>query len=263
MCIAIYAEPGQQLTEEELRRGWSANPDGGGFAYFRPDGSIATYRSMQLEPFLRAYDMASSKYRNSEFAVHMRIATSGVVAKRNVHPFRQDRFTVWIHNGVLPTAPEGKRSDTAVFVEDYLPELGECWMDSPKLFDLVSEYCSGSKLVGLTGNPKAKSRAYIVNESSGFWSSGVWYSNRSCEPVARRDWQSALFPTEAEEADSSLCILCGGLWLYPGSVTFGETLLCSDCETCQSCAEDYLDCKCGTGSIKLYRLTEGQYLELS
>ena len=267
MCIAIYQEPGSILTEAELRRGWSANPDGGGFAYFRKDGSVATYRSMHKDAFLSAYERTVDRFPNSPFAVHMRIATSGTVSKRNCHPFRQNALTAWIHNGILPTLPVGKRSDTAVFVEDYLPQLGSLWMDNPALFEIVEEYCTGSKLVGLTAEPKAQERAYIVNEDSGFWQGKVWFSNTSCESIQSRFPNLvALAQSDApRQEDSELpnCLLCFSDSLSVESSQLGttEVLVCLDCLTCQGCKEDYLDCYCGS-SPKLYSLTEGQYQSL-
>ena len=260
MCVAIYCDAKHTLTEEELRRGWKANPDGGGFAYIATDGSLSIFRSMELANFLRAYDEASDRNPSSPFAVHMRIATSGTIAKRNCHPFRQDRATAWIHNGILPTKPIGKRSDTAVFVEDYLPQLGSVWMDNPYLTSIVEEYCVGSKLVGLTTNPKAEERAYIINESDGYWSGSAWYSNRSCE--ARSEATALSFWSQSEEQLAQLgCLLCESIQVV--AVDRDRPLICMDCSSCQGCGDDYEDCECFKASptLKLYGLTDGQYLE--
>lgn len=261
MCIAIYCGADHTLTESELRRGWSANPDGGGFAYVDRFGALTTYRTMELESYLSAYDEAKDRNPGSAFSVHMRIATSGTVSKRNVHPFRQDRATAWIHNGILPTRPIGKRSDTAVFVEDYLPQLGSLWMDNPYLVSIVEEYCAGSKLVGITTNPKAAERAYIINEADGFWSGSVWYSNRSCEAPSAK-YVSAWRIPSASGADD-VCLLCDSEQVVAYDARRG--LVCMDCLACQGCGEDFSDCDCDrntydAGSLRLFAMTDAEYV---
>lgn len=257
MCIAIYCPERHALTESELRTGWKANPDGGGFAYINRSGALATYRSMELDPFLRAYEEASERNPQSPFAVHMRIATSGTISKRNCHPFRQDRTTAWIHNGILPTSPTKKRSDTAVFVENYLPELGSLWMDNPYLTSIVEEYCAGSKLVGITTNPKASERAYIVNEKDGNWNGSAWYSNRSCE--ARSATYVSAWARPAESGAESACPLCDSIQLVAFDPRKSE--VCMDCLSCQGCGDDWDDCQCSaiTEAPRLFALTERQF----
>lgn len=262
MCVAIYCEERHVLTEAELRTGWDSNPDGGGFAYISRSGALSVFRTMDLGNFLRAYDEASDRNPQSPFAVHMRIATSGSIAKRNCHPFRQDGGTAWIHNGILPTKPIGKRSDTAVFVEDYLPQLGSLWMDNPYLVSIVEEYCSGSKLVGLTTNPKAQERAYIINEADGFWNGTAWYSNRSCE-VSRASvalFSGSAWSVPSESGSDDACLLCDSIQVVAYDPQQGR--ICMDCLTCQGCGEDYDDCQClrTKEAPQLFAMTEGQYL---
>lgn len=258
MCVAIYCEEQHSLTEDELRRGWANNPDGGGFAYVNRSGALSTFRTMDLGNFLRAYDEASERNPRSPFAVHMRIATSGTVSKRNCHPFRQDEATAWIHNGILPTRPTAKRSDTAIFVEDYLPQLGALWMDNPYLWSIVEEYCAGSKMVGLTTNPKAGERAYILNEADGYWAGSVWYSNRSCEARTESVLGSWTIPSEsgADEA----CLLCESIQVVAYDPQRGR--VCMDCLACQGCGEDWDNCECAGQKYepRLFALTDGKYL---
>lgn len=250
MCLAIYCEAGATCAESDLRTAHRANPDGAGFMYVNSGGALVLERFMQFDPFLKALDRATDQNPDSPFAIHFRWATHGTTTLDNVHPFRVDKHTALIHNGVLPVqmGKGGKRSDTAVFAEDYLPRLSPTWMDDPALFDMVEQYAAGSKLVVLTTNPAAKYAAYILNEDAGHWNTAndVWYSNGSYKPAAPkcaagtvtsadvRWWHEALKDEPVGYGD--VCEWCGEREVMDE--------VCFACEACQKCSLNVDKCDC-------------------
>jgi len=184
MCIAIYHDPGCPLSKDEFQNSWENNPDGGGFTYFNESGDLTIKKSMEMGKMYDEYEEAIENFGDSSpFAVHFRIATHGGVNIHNAHPFRADANTVVMHNGIIPVLMEkgDKRSDTRVFVEEYMSRLPKGWLDDEYLVDMVEEYIGSSKLIILTNDPKLKSFLYILNEEQGHWNEEKtkWYSNKS------------------------------------------------------------------------------------
>lgn len=268
MCIAIYCNVGHTLSETEIRTSWSNNPDGAGFAYVGMDGTLQTFRTMSLNAFVDEYQSVTGEHATrSDFVVHFRLATHGTTDVDNVHPFYQDEQTLVVHNGILstPTLGDG-RSDTATFVQDYLPKLGATWMDVPEMWELVSEYCSGSKLIVMTVNPNAECNAYIVNEADGHWSDdgGIWYSNGTyCNARASwpnlRSWDQW---TETSPVDTlARCEMCTECAVVTDRVT--GTDVCYACGTCQECGGDVdgpaYACTCDTRPRSSHAMTNVEW----
>jgi hypothetical protein len=262
MCIAIYQSPGCKLPKEQMVESWKSNPDGGGFAYFNEHGDIVIEKDMTLDGMLYKYECAVDRYaQSSPFAVHFRIATHGGVNIDNCHPFRVSEQTALIHNGIIPVLFASKtdpRSDTKVFVDDYLPKLPADWMDDESLMDLVETYIGASKLVILSSAGKYDS--YIANESAGHWSEDekFWYSNGSYKPASKMSWGKPGQLTlgcdiKAEDEDDYIiaqCVMCGYNSVYDS--------LCYECESCQSCYMEEEYCLCH-GERRVHAMTDNEY----
>lgn len=189
MCVAILTTAGTKLTKDIIDSGWTSNPDGGGFAYV-DDNSTLQIKKGFLEPedFLKEYMGAADKYSDtSPFLVHMRIGTSGGNTENNTHPFKipsvgDSPEGAMIHNGVLftPTGSwrgkgEDMYSDTRVVAEALKDILG--------LEDVLRSKEGIGKAIGKSNKFAflyANKEYVIVNEESGFWKDGVWFSNNSC-----------------------------------------------------------------------------------
>lgn len=272
MCIAMYCNVGHTLTDAQIRTSWRNNSDGGGFTYV-VDGALQTFRTMVLAEFLDAYRAATNEHAHrSDFAVHFRYATHGTTNLANVHPFEIDTHTNVCHNGILSTPVHNDgRSDTATFVQDYLPALGETWFDVPELWELVSEYCVGSKLIVMTTHPNAKRGAYIVNESDGHWSDdgGIWFSNSTyCD--ARSTFFGRYAPWDAWDdaptnATLGICEMCLSAAVVSDRIT--GTYVCYACGTCQECGGDVdagpYACACDTrhGNARTHAMTLDEWAE--
>lgn len=182
MCIALVQLPKAVIPEAQLARGWSANRDGGGFAYVK-NGKVTIEKGfMDYNSFYKAYAAAQEQYgEDSPFLVHMRIATSGSKSANNTHPFPV-KGGAMIHNGILftPTGtragPESDRkSDTRVVAESLynILVLSDIKKATAGLEDAIG---SGNKLCFLYDDGST----HIIGEKQGFWEKGVWHSNSSC-----------------------------------------------------------------------------------
>jgi len=184
MCIALVAEAGKRPTKKALFSGWTANRDGGGFAYVN-DGEVKIEKGfMVYNEFEKALEAALDTNEDSPFLIHMRIGTSGGKTKQNTHPFRLAKSGgAMIHNGVLfePTGQwegpvDDRKSDTRAFCE----ALGQ-------ILDYESVLRGKQMLANAIGGYNKLAFLYpdkstvIVNETSGFWVDGIWYSNGSCQ----------------------------------------------------------------------------------
>jgi glutamine amidotransferase len=137
------------------------------------------------------------------------------------------------------------RSDTRIAAEDYLPTFGslrtrrtrmrfERWM-TPQ-----------NKMVILTVDRQFKERAYILNETSGTWDGGIWYSNDGYLPPppqtrwpldtdAAWDWP----PWDRAADNFDRCGFCRAII----DVTEDE---CRYCGWCFDCGEMPEGCYCYT-----------------
>jgi len=127
MCVAIIKPKGSKRpTKETLKRCWTANPDGGGFAVISDNKILIKKGFMDFD----SYWQEVKKIPKNKYAVlHMRIATSGGITPQNTHPFPisdnpQDlkqltliSDTLVVHNGVVGDGHKDL-SDTMVFIKD-------------------------------------------------------------------------------------------------------------------------------------------------
>lgn len=183
MCIALVCEPGKRVSNDVLWRGWSTNRDGGGFAFVQNGEVVIDKGYMEYNPFQTALNEAWDNNPDSPFLVHMRIATSGLRSRANTHPFRiEPSQAAMIHNGILfepagewEGTADDRKSDTRVVAE----ALGSI-LDLETLLrsrDRIGvEVGGGNKLCFLYPDKTT----VIVNENSGWWNGGIWYSNGSC-----------------------------------------------------------------------------------
>lgn len=183
MCLLALCKPGYALTKEHIDNAWEANSDGAGFAYIDHAGNLRVYRSMDQDRFTSVYLETAKMFPESPFLVHFRFGTSGIKDLTNVHPFNLNDLTVMGHNGVLPVAATHGRSDTKTFVEDWLSELPQLWLDTAALRYLIEGFIGTDKLVFLTVDPRLEYTWYILNEDRGDWfkdekgKDAIWFSN--------------------------------------------------------------------------------------
>jgi hypothetical protein len=201
---------------------------------------------------------------------HARIASVGEVGLGNTHPFFVGEYAdiVLAHNGYcLPLQKYGPyiaditKSDTRVFAESFLPELGIESLDTCTAEEWET-FIGANKVAVLSTNPLLAKPYYIFGEKKGIWRADTdcWYSNSSYMPRMVWTWtkddsgtmtykSSPL--TKAREMPQRYCDALEddecpgcGLELRDASYELGE------CEYCFWCLEcDQAPCTCYRGSL--------------
>lgn len=185
MCILAFLPSGVQPEERKLEICVENNPDGNGFAIAH-NGRLITRRGMGAG-LVSLFCKLRRQFPDGPAMWHSRIATAGVVAKTNCHPFKvgNDPKTVVGHNGILPRVFQpGKgdqRSDTAILAMHDLPRRN---FDGLKSMRRLGRLIGTDKLVILTVNQRWRENAYIVGEEYGHWVDDTWYSNHGYSPYS-------------------------------------------------------------------------------
>lgn len=181
----MVADKGATPLLEELEQGACRNPHGFGFAIIAGD-RIISERTMKAERSIERFMRVRQEYPDGIAMWHARIATHGAKNERNCHPFKvgNSPLTYLGHNGILdvPMSKDEHRSDSRVFAEDILPQMGGVSaLDNPSIRLMVESWVGrSSKVAVLTVDPMAKSQCYILNEDGGTWDmNNVWWSNQS------------------------------------------------------------------------------------
>lgn len=259
MCLLCVMEPNNTPTREQLMTAASNNPHGYGYAFMTND-RIITGRGMDAEEVIDRFLRIREGFPNAWAMFHARYTTHGSTDKSNCHPFRVggDESIVLAHNGILPIdLPKGeKRSDTRIFAEDMLPDY-LTWLDDPDGWDMLEEWVGSSKVAVFSLDERLQSNVYILNESYGHWTDGIWWSNDGYKPSkwSNNRWGSlwdsddsigaytsgSFSKTEwwKRQSDQS-CIYCNSK-LTDNEWEWGY---CDFCKSCLECAQDIIDCEC-------------------
>lgn len=186
MCIAIAKPSGAYVTNKHLKTAWNNNPDGAGFAFITKKGSVRIKKGyMTFKAFQKDYYRLVGK--DTTAIIHFRIATSGGVNKRNTHPWFINQNCALIHNGVMSHVPliDEELSDTGNFVRYFMKNINKRFLASPMFIPLTEKQIGyGNKLVIL--HSEFEKGIIIVNENSGVWHDGCWFSNTSFKPTSTR-----------------------------------------------------------------------------
>ena len=236
MCMLTYIPGGTTPDPAALYNGASLNDQGHGYAIVA-DNSIIVERGMDATDVIESFIVAREQHPEGPALFHSRWATHGAVTVDNCHPFQvgDDRNTVVAHNGILPAALRpgrgDDRSDTRVLAEDYLPtepfgSLGRR-RSRARLAKMITET---NKLAILTVNRRYRGNAYLVNESSGYWAGGIWYSNNDFRCDLRRYATAAMWD--------------GVCWNCEEVDTLVDEKYCRACGVCAECMEWAGVCDC-------------------
>ena len=248
MCIICYSPADTIPSEMELVNCNSNNPDGFGWAVRTPNG-IVTGKTMDSDSAINQFLELKSKWIGYDAVYHARITTHGVTALENNHPFYVgDDRTILVHNGMLPidVAKGDTRSDTRIFAENVLPSRGLGVLDKPKARRKLEKWMTGSKMVIMSSRSDLRESSYILNESSGVWDQGIWFSNSSYTYL-NKWWQNYAV---VDPADSLWCIGCETSWDQDSEPAY--TGICSTCFTCLDCYESRDYCFCYNPNASQY-----------
>jgi len=240
MCVIIYKPKKAYITRETLSECWDENPDGGGFMYSKNNVLQVHKGFMSFRKFYKQYRKCEND-NDSNFVIHFRIATSGLIDSNNSHPFYVNKSLGFVHNGILNCVdvPEkSNRSDTAIFNETVLKKLPKTFLKQKAyhimLESIARQQCSKFAFMDNKGT------CYIFNECAGVWQDGIWFSNQ------RHKWDS-VFPSKKTEKTTTViienekwieCYCCGDFYPVSECVGFGNDLICSVCAN--ECEKDYI-----------------------
>jgi glutamine amidotransferase len=176
MCIIAIQPKGIKIKENILRTCWDANNDGAGIMYV-DNGKIIVQRELHdFSEFMRLKKHADKI--NGNIILHFRIATSGGINEKNLHPFKVNEHVYFCHNGILDidVPANSPINDTQIFNNYFMKGLPTDFCNNSATMQLL-EYSIGdrNKFVFLDSSGEF----HILNEGAGMWDEGVWYSNLS------------------------------------------------------------------------------------
>ena len=246
MCMLTYFPPGALPVTSALDNGAATNRDGHGFAIVTDRGLIIRH-GMDSDRVIDKFAELRTAFPDGPALFHSRFGTGGSVSRYNCHPFRVggDPDTVIGHNGVLPSLAQppdkDRRSDTRYCAEELLygANLGDA-----KIRDTLAKWMGPrNKFVILTTNPDYDSSAWILNESSGIWHDGIWYSNDdfmdldTYVPWWKRQgsWWRDSAPISGRLEPCPIC---------QAVAVDAEYGYCASCGACLDCAQDWGECQC-------------------
>lgn len=267
MCLLTYLPAQVQPDLDALFNGAVANDDGHGFAIVagRRHNRLIVHRGLNAETVLDAFVAARRQHPDGPALFHSRLATHGDATLDNCHPLvvGGDTRTVLAHNGVLPAAarpaPNDPRSDTRIAAEHYIPALGP--LQYRRVREALQRWMTpANKMVILTVDPRFRQRSYLLNEASGIWDNGSWYSNDSYLPAPPTPWTSIdedwdwegdwldgapyhAVGVHRHPAGRDWCGACGAA-VVAADIRAGST--CRRCDSCLGCGEMPEACFCYT-----------------
>lgn len=237
MCIIAYKPAGVSIDKKTLRNCFDSNPDGAGYM-FPCEGKVLINKGFwTFKDFFAAWEK-TLKIHGSDLPVvfHFRIATHGVIDKRNCHPHRITKDLAFVHNGILSCVNVPLRSpvsDTIIYRDKYLRRLKAESIYSTKAIEKIGQHIGNhNKFVFLNGH----GHAAIANEEAGIWSGNVWYSNTSFKP--RR---SDFYYSTVVDYEDDFCDYCGKSLDDKDEKLIGLCWNCAALDTWQMSAYDDCD----------------------
>ena len=174
MCVIIFIPMGKKISEDELKKAWKRNSDGGGYCYQHNNSVIFKRGIMEFEEYKKQVMELMGKYN---LLLHMRITTSKIVNRVQCHPYRIDnvkqlegrtKSPVVCMNGTIHGQTLKKDcNDTMSYIMDYYDTFKILNQD---IIDLIQD-STESRWACMTGDNVLLSSDFINVD-------GIWYSNR-------------------------------------------------------------------------------------
>ena len=238
MCIIAIQPTGTKIKESILRNCWESNNDGAGIMYV-DNGKIIVKRELHnFSEFMRIKKQADKTGGN--IILHFRIATSGGINEKNLHPFKINESVYFCHNGILDidVPLNSPINDTQIFNNYYMKGLPYDFYKNTTIMQLL-EYSIGerNKFVFLDNTGEF----YILNEGAGTWDEGAWYSNLSYKKYNTTDMisKSKYVPYSNWDEGDDLCTCesCDEI-VNIEEIEYDEYF---DIMICQKCKESLLE----------------------
>lgn len=207
MCVIAFSPKGVDIpTQEQIEKMWKANPDGAGYAYVDKKGKVVFRKGfMSLSELLKDLE-APERFKNTNFAIHFRIGTSGKNDKATCHPFPiSNSFgelrktegkvdSVLFHNGILSDGGLASplASDTQDFVIAMSPLLQKYNRSKTRDF-FIEELTKGNRLLILYKNNAFKMFGDWQKDGN-LWVSNLYYKdNYYCYGSGYYGWHNFMY----------------------------------------------------------------------
>ncbi|WP_143261928.1 class II glutamine amidotransferase [Allokutzneria sp. NRRL B-24872] len=250
MCLLTFFPQDVEPNADALMNGTLYNDDGHGFAIVT-GSRILVRRGMNAERVVADF-VRLRRHHHGPALFHSRMGTHGSLSKSNCHPFPLggDSRTVLAHNGILPKrvqpAKGDVRSDTRIAAEDFLAGQPFGALSSQRGRNRLRKWLTPyNKVVILTVDPRYRNRAYVINEESGHWDEGIWYSNL--------DYVGNV--TNRPSAPLSCA------WCFEIGTIDPISELCRACGSCWTCNEEsgYCECNFDEAQLSIFASQEESY----
>lgn len=221
MCIAVLNPHDKTISKSMFDACSKNNHDGYGLMYTDTDG-VPIFHSLSLDDFYERYEKIKNEHKKnkntSPIVLHFRNGTSGGNTIENCHPFRINKNLGFVHNGVFPNLGDTSHSDTNHFNENVLKPIlntenfGDAVFNNDGFKQLLEGAAGWSKLIflGITQlkNKKKTWNYQIINQTSGKWEDGSWYSCSTLptENILCKNCYNKLYTDQ--EIKSNLCYSC-------------------------------------------------------
>ena len=176
MCVILVKPKKANIYRRTLKSCYDSNPDGAGFM-FADNNKLQVLKGFKgFRDFYKTYRKTEYLYPESDFVIHMRIATSGYRNAENCHPFKVNDNLAFAHNGVFWGLGNIIFSDTHELNEIVFKKFPSNFLEINEIKNVVIDYVetSFSKVVFMDNT----GRITIINEFAGIWDDGIWYSNK-------------------------------------------------------------------------------------
>ena len=179
MCIAIYKKGSSKLSFKQLGNLYHSNPDGCGMMWAKKN-SVHTIKGVfDFQTFNRIYrEILAEK----DLVLHFRTASSGSMSFEKCHPFFVNDNLAFVENGNLfemsnyyPGIKNDGKTDIQRLNEQVLQKFPANFLYLPEYRTALEDYCRNNftKMIFMDRQGEVN----IINEQSGYWDKGIWYSN--------------------------------------------------------------------------------------
>ena len=243
ICVILYVPKDKNVYRKTLKECHNSNPNGSGFMFAHKDKLHVMKGFNGFRHFYKTYRKYERLFPESDFVIHMRIATSGLLNEVNCHPFYVHNKLAFAHNGIFSGLGNKTFSDTYELNETVFKKFPANFLEIAEIRDLVDKYVERgySKVVFMDN----KGKVLIMNEKAGEWDNGVWFSNKthsyytSCYGgygYGRNDWRKGYGNDVDGTTSSSLAIMNDTPISENGSMKANKFSLSDDyyCTQCNS-----------------------------
>lgn len=169
------------VSKKRLEICFANNPDGAGYMFSRKGGLVIRKGFFTFDSFYQSYKIDWLDYGNtSDFILHFRIATHGLVDVTNCHPHKLSNKLAFAHNGIFRPVNTIKaadyKSDTmrAAIIFKQLPAN---WYYKHGLRILVEEFFNSCNSYGAFMDNAGD--IWLTNKSEWGQDKKIWFSNDS------------------------------------------------------------------------------------